>query len=83
MPPPVVIWAQGMLLDMPNCAQYPAACRNYEQNPASGVPWAVLAAVVILAAVLLVAVVLTIAMVRRDRRRRLPPPPPPSLPSRS
>jgi heme/copper-type cytochrome/quinol oxidase subunit 2 len=79
MPVPVAIWAQGVLGDMPNCAQYPAACSSYEQHQTSQA-WVVLVAVIIIAAVLVVAAVLTIVMVRRDRRRRLAPPPPPPPP---
>jgi heme/copper-type cytochrome/quinol oxidase subunit 2 len=79
MPIPVAIWAQGVIGDMPNCAQYPAACSNYEQHQASQ-GWVVLAAVIIIAAVLVVATVLTIVIVRRNRGRRLPPLPPPPPP---
>jgi len=80
MPGPVVTWAQGTLLDMPNCTQYPAACRNYESGQGS---WVVLVAVLILVAVLVMAAALVAVIVRRGRRRRLQPPPPPPPLSRS
>jgi len=74
---PLLIWTQGMLADMPNCSQYPAACANYNAHQ-SGTLWVIFAAVIILVAVLGVA---TALLIRRHRRgRQYPPPPPPPWP---
>jgi ABC-type branched-subunit amino acid transport system permease subunit len=73
---PILTWVQGIPADMPNCAQYPAACASYNAQH-SATPWIVLAAVIILAAVLAVAVTLVIT---RQRRGRPQGPPPPSWP---
>lgn len=72
---PLVIWVHGMLADMPNCSQYPAACANYNAQQ-SGTIWVILAAAIILAAGLGVAAALMIRQRRRGHRQPPPPPPP-------
>ncbi len=61
------LWPRAVLADMPNCAEYPSACANYEQNSAA-TPWIVIAGAIVLAAVLIVAAGLAIVLVRRRRR---------------
>jgi heme/copper-type cytochrome/quinol oxidase subunit 2 len=66
-------WPQAVLADMPNCAEYPAACANYDHQSSTGI---IVAAVIILAVVLIVGAVLTVIVVRRRRRPTWSPPPP-------
>ena len=70
-----------VLADSPNCAEYPAACAQYQQN--SSIPWILLAGVVILAAALIVAAVLILVVVRPRRRRGAFAPPPGPSPTSS
>jgi hypothetical protein len=73
------LWSQPVLADLPNCAEYPSACANYNHQP-SGTPGIVIAGVIVLAAVVVVAAGLSIVILRRRRRARVSPPPPPQPP---